>query len=42
MSEIFKAGYSRIPVWEKDPNDIIGLILTKDLIFVDPVVGCVL
>eukprot|EP00604_Paraphysomonas_vestita_P004004 CAMPEP_0174824384 /NCGR_PEP_ID=MMETSP1107-20130205/33806_1 /TAXON_ID=36770 /ORGANISM="Paraphysomonas vestita, Strain GFlagA" /LENGTH=208 /DNA_ID=CAMNT_0016051475 /DNA_START=461 /DNA_END=1088 /DNA_ORIENTATION=+ len=36
MAEIFKAGYSRIPVWDKDPNEIIGLILTKDLIFVDP------
>lgn len=38
MADIFKAGYSRIPVWDKDPNEIIGLILTKDLIFVDPMV----
>jgi len=34
---IFKAGYSRIPVYEgKNKNDIIGLLLTKDLIFIDP------
>lgn len=36
LAEIFKAGYSRIPVWETSKNDIIGLILVKDLIFVDP------
>jgi len=36
MYEIFKSGYSRIPVFDKDRNDIIGLILAKDLIFVDP------
>jgi CBS domain containing-hemolysin-like protein len=36
IAEIFQAGYSRIPVYEKDKNDIIGLILTKDLIFIDP------
>ena len=34
--EIFKAGYSRIPVFEKDRDDIVGLILAKDMIFVDP------
>ena len=36
LAEIFKAGYSRIPVYDGDPNTIIGLILVKDLIFVDP------
>ena len=35
LYEIFKSGYSRIPVYDKDRNDIIGLILAKDLIFVD-------
>jgi metal transporter CNNM len=39
--EIFKSGYSRIPVFEKDRNDVVGLILAKDLIFIDPEVGCV-
>ena len=37
--EIFKSGHSRIPVYEKDRNDIVGLILAKDLIFIDPEVG---
>jgi hypothetical protein len=36
LSEIFKSGYSRIPVYGVDRHDIIGLILTKDLIFLDP------
>lgn len=35
MLAIFKSGYSRIPVYDRDRNDIIGLILAKDLIFVD-------
>jgi CBS domain containing-hemolysin-like protein len=39
MYEIFKSGYSRIPVYENSKNDIVGLILAKDLIFVDPEVG---
>ncbi len=34
--EIFKSGYSRIPVYDQDRNDVVGLILAKDLIFVDP------
>jgi metal transporter CNNM len=34
---IFKAGHSRIPIYAgSDINDIIGLLLTKDLIFIDP------
>ncbi len=36
MYEIFKSGYSRIPVFERDRHDVVGLILAKDLIFVDP------
>lgn len=36
MYEIFKSGYSRIPVFDKDRNDVAGLILAKDLLFIDP------
>ena len=36
ISDIYKSGFSRIPVYGIDRNDIIGLILTKDLIFIDP------
>ena len=36
LSVIFKSGFSRIPVYAKDQNDVIGLLFTKDLIFIDP------
>lgn len=36
LCEIFKTGFSRVPVYEKDRNDIIGLLFAKDLIFADP------
>ena len=36
IAKIFKTGYSRIPVYEVDMNNIIGLLFTKDLIFIDP------
>ena len=36
ITEIFKSGFSRIPVYDKDKHDIIGILLVKDLIFVDP------
>ena len=35
LNKIFRAGYSRIPVYDGDKNIIIGLILTKELLFVD-------
>jgi len=36
LSLIFKGGYSRIPIFDKNRSDIVGLILAKDLIFIDP------
>lgn len=36
LYDIFKSGYSRIPVFDRDRNDVVGLILAKDLIFIDP------
>lgn len=36
ISEIFKTGFSRIPIFDKDKNDVTGILLTKDLIFIDP------
>jgi len=36
ITEIFRSGYSRIPVYEKDRHDVVGILLVKDLIFVDP------
>ena len=36
MMDIYKSGYTRIPVYERDPQTIIGILYTKDLILVDP------
>ncbi len=36
MSDIFRSGCSRIPIYEKSRDDIVGLLLSKDLIFIDP------
>lgn len=36
MLEIYKSGYTRIPVYDKDPQNVIGILYTKDLILVDP------
>ncbi|XP_076345952.1 metal transporter CNNM3-like isoform X2 [Tachypleus tridentatus] len=36
MSEILKQGYTRIPVYDTDRNNIVFLLFTKDLAFVDP------
>ncbi|RHY32766.1 hypothetical protein DYB32_002267, partial [Aphanomyces invadans] len=36
IRHIYQQGYSRIPVYHKDINDIVGLIFVKDLIFADP------
>lgn len=37
MATIFKTGYSRIPVYENNPSNIIGMLFVKDLIFINPV-----
>mmetsp|Transcript_21103 Transcript_21103/g.47479 ORF Transcript_21103/g.47479 Transcript_21103/m.47479 type:complete len:521 (+) Transcript_21103:238-1800(+) len=36
MTKIFRAGFSRVPVYDNNENDVMGLLMTKDLIFVDP------
>lgn len=36
LSTIFNSGFSRIPIYQEDRNDVIGLLLVKDLLFVDP------
>lgn len=36
MNDIIKNGYSRIPVYEKSPKNIVGMLNMKDLAFVDP------
>lgn len=36
LSKIFNSGCSRIPIYEQSRNNVIGLILVKDLLFIDP------
>lgn len=36
VSDIMKSGFSRIPVYEHDRNNIVTLLFIKDLAFVDP------
>ncbi|KAF0719899.1 Aste57867_696 [Aphanomyces stellatus] len=36
IREIYQSGFSRIPVWHKTRNDIVGLLFVKDLVFIDP------
>jgi metal transporter CNNM len=37
MATIFKTGFSRIPVYENNVANVIGLLFVKDLIFINPV-----
>ena len=36
MREIYESGFSRIPVYEGDKQNIVGLLFVRDLAFVDP------
>ncbi|CAG0923668.1 unnamed protein product [Notodromas monacha] len=36
MSEIRRNGYSRIPVYERDRSNIVGVLYVKDLVLMDP------
>eukprot|EP01029_Cantina_marsupialis_P012982 TRINITY_DN2879_c0_g1_i2.p1 TRINITY_DN2879_c0_g1~~TRINITY_DN2879_c0_g1_i2.p1 ORF type:complete len:503 (+),score=170.14 TRINITY_DN2879_c0_g1_i2:400-1908(+) len=36
ISNIFKTGFSRIPIFKTNRNNIVGVLFTKDLILIDP------
>jgi metal transporter CNNM len=36
ISEIMHTGYTRIPVYEKDRNNVVSLLNVKDLALLDP------
>lgn len=35
MLEIYKSGYTRVPVYEGEKQNILGVLFTKDLILID-------
>lgn len=36
MLAVYRSGYTRIPVYDTHPQNIIGILYTKDLILIDP------
>ena len=36
MSKIWETGHSRIPIFKKDKNNIVGILFTKDLVLINP------
>jgi CBS domain containing-hemolysin-like protein len=36
MTRIFESGHSRIPIWREEEDDVIGMILVKQLILLAP------
>ena len=42
LSKIFNSGCSRIPIYQDNRNDVIGLMIVKDLLFIDPEVSLIL
>ena len=36
IADVFKSGFSRIPIYEDTKDNVTGLLFTKDLIFIDP------
>jgi Mg2+/Co2+ transporter CorC len=36
LMDIYKSGFTRIPVYEIDRQNIVGILFTKDLILIDP------
>ena len=36
LTKIYQAGYSRVPIYEKDRENIVGILLTRELILVNP------
>ena len=40
LDKIIEAGYSRIPIYEGDSSNLIGILRAKDLVGIDPSISC--
>jgi metal transporter CNNM len=40
LDKIIEAGYSRIPIYEGDSSNLIGILKAKDLVGIDPSISC--
>lgn len=36
LREIYKKGYSRIPVYDRSKENIVGILMARDLILINP------
>lgn len=36
LREIYSQGFSRIPIFEKSKNNIVGILMARDLILINP------
>lgn len=36
LNQIYQKGYSRIPIYEKERNNIVGILMSRELILVNP------
>ena len=36
LKEIYTKGYSRIPVYDRDRQNVVGIMMAKDLILFNP------
>jgi metal transporter CNNM len=35
LKQIYTEGYSRIPIYEEERDNVVGVLMTKDLILID-------
>jgi len=36
LKEIYSRGYSRIPIYERNKHNIVGILMARDLILINP------
>ena len=36
MREIYSKGYSRVPVFDRSRDNIVGILMTRDLVLINP------